>query len=122
MSSTLTIRNLDDALKARLRLQAAQHGHSMEQEVREILGRALQPAADAGLAQRIRARFAGLDADALPIPARRPVRLPDFPDGSDDTPGRVTALAVHAPAAPPYTPKPEATGGTAKPSTPRRRR
>jgi plasmid stability protein len=115
MSNTLTIRNLDDGLKARLRLQAAQHGHSMEQEVREILGRALQPAADAGLAQRIQARFAGLNADALPIPARRPARKPDVPD--------VMASAMHEPAAPAYrsTPAAGAPTGT-KPSTARRRR
>lgn len=33
----LTIRNIDDALKARLRLCAARHGRSMEEEVRQIL-------------------------------------------------------------------------------------
>lgn len=115
MSNTLTIRNLDDGLKARLRLQAAQHGHSMEQEVREILGRALQPAADAGLAQRIQARFAGLDADALPIPARRPARLPDVPDAM--------ASAMHEPAAPAYRANSGASATTgARPSAPRRRR
>lgn len=115
MSNTLTIRNLDDGLKARLRLQAAQHGHSMEQEARDILGRALQPAADAGLAQRIQARFAGLDADALPIPARRPARLPDGPGAM--------ASATHEPAAPAYraTAVSSASAGT-KPSTSRRRR
>jgi phosphopantothenoylcysteine decarboxylase/phosphopantothenate--cysteine ligase len=35
--ATLTIRNLDEATKARLRLQAAAHGVSMEEEVRRIL-------------------------------------------------------------------------------------
>ena len=35
--AAITIRNLDDEIKIRLRLQAAQHGCSMEQEVREIL-------------------------------------------------------------------------------------
>lgn len=121
MSNTLTIRNLDDALKARLRLQAAQHGHSMEQEVREILGRALQPAADAGLAQRIRARFAGLDVDDLPIPARRPARLPDALAQSDAAPCLAGAAAVHAPAPPPYQAKTAVTAA-AKPATPQRRR
>jgi antitoxin FitA len=37
--ATLAIRNLDAALKERLRIRAAQHGHSMEAEVREILHR-----------------------------------------------------------------------------------
>ena len=38
--STLTVRNIDDDLKQRLRLEAARHGHSMEEEVRRILRRA----------------------------------------------------------------------------------
>lgn len=39
--SSITIRNLDEDLKARLRLRAARHGLSMEQEVRNILQRTL---------------------------------------------------------------------------------
>ena len=35
--ATLTIRNLDAAMKERLRVRAAQHGHSMEAELRHIL-------------------------------------------------------------------------------------
>ena len=38
---SLTIRNLDDSVKARLRVQAAQHGRSMEEEARTILSAAL---------------------------------------------------------------------------------
>lgn len=37
MSTTLTIRNLDEALKQKLRLRAASHQRSMEAEAREIL-------------------------------------------------------------------------------------
>jgi antitoxin FitA len=37
----LTIRNVDVRLKEKLRLRAAQHGHSMEAELREILRRAV---------------------------------------------------------------------------------
>lgn len=53
--ATLTIRRISDALKARLRVQAAEHGVSMEEEVRRILhdslaakeiGRHGSPAAD----------------------------------------------------------------------------
>ena len=40
--ATMTIRNLDDELKARLRLRAARHGQSMEEEARSILRSALQ--------------------------------------------------------------------------------
>ena len=35
--SSITIRNLDDKLKASLRLRVARHGLPMEQEVRSIL-------------------------------------------------------------------------------------
>ena len=41
MGSTLTIRNLDDAVKQRLRVRAAQHQRSMEAEAREILAAAV---------------------------------------------------------------------------------
>jgi hypothetical protein len=34
--TSITIRNLDDKLKSRLRLQAAGHGRSMEEEVRSL--------------------------------------------------------------------------------------
>ncbi len=35
--AAITIRNIDDEVKNKMRLQAAQHGCSMEHEVREIL-------------------------------------------------------------------------------------
>lgn len=80
--STLTIRNLDEELKALLRVRAARNGCSMEQEVREILRRAVRPApADSNFAKRIRERFAGLSVEALPIPKRRPIRAPSPPKG-----------------------------------------
>jgi plasmid stability protein len=81
--AAITIRNIDDELKTRLRLQAAQHGCSMEQEVRHILQNAV--AADQpqtlNFAQMVSKRFKGLNADDLPIPDRMPVRTP--PDFSD---------------------------------------
>ena len=65
--ASITIRNLDDNIKAKLRIQAAQHGLSMEQEAREILRTSLdKPANSEGtFLQRIRARFAGYDLDAV---------------------------------------------------------
>lgn len=39
--ASITIRNLDDAIKTRLRIQAVEHGRSMEEEAREILKQAL---------------------------------------------------------------------------------
>ncbi len=74
--ASLTIRNFDDELKTLLRLQAAQHGCSMEQEARDILRRALQAqASSVGFAQKVHRRFAALDVDALPIPQRRAARV-----------------------------------------------
>lgn len=75
---TLTIRNLDDLLKSRLRLRAAARNRSMEEEARQILRAVLQeplaPAQDLGT--RIRARFAAFGDVELPIEPRQPVRQP----------------------------------------------
>ena len=76
--SSITIRNLDDKLKASLRLRAARHGLSMEQEVRNILQTTLaadaSPAHGVEFALRINQRFKGLGADALALPERLPAR------------------------------------------------
>ena len=73
---TLTIRNLEDPLKRRLRLRAAARNRSMEEEARQILRAALQEptVAASDLGARIRARFAGLGDVQLPIEVREPVR------------------------------------------------
>lgn len=68
--ATLTIRGLDPVTHARLRVEAARHGRSMEAEVRAILQEQLSPAADErGLGSRIRARFEGLGGE-LNLPER----------------------------------------------------
>jgi len=78
--SSITIRNLDPAVKERLRVRAAQHGHSMEAEARRILQITLKepdrpPARN--LYGRIRARFEPLGgADDLELPPRLPDRGP----------------------------------------------
>jgi plasmid stability protein len=46
--ASITIRNLDEDLKRRLRIRAAEHGRSMEDEVREILRGSLAPADKSG--------------------------------------------------------------------------
>lgn len=81
--SALTIRNLDDSLKTRLRLRAAARNRSMEEEVRQILRAALAEPVPAvtDLGSRIRARFAGLRGVELALDEREPVRPP--PDLSD---------------------------------------
>lgn len=40
----LTVRNIPDQVHRALRMRAAQHGHSMEAEVREILESTVSPA------------------------------------------------------------------------------
>ncbi len=69
--STLTIRNVDPAIKDKLRLVAAAHGRSMEEEVRSILRKVLtQPMATDGLGSRIHARFSALGGVVLDLPER----------------------------------------------------
>ena len=74
--ASMTIRNLDDDIKQRLRVQAAEHGHSMEEEARAILRAALEPASPINLTRAIRARFAPLGGVELDIPPREPMRDP----------------------------------------------
>ena len=80
--AAITIRNIDDEVKNKLRLQAAQHGCSMEHEAREILSRAVLPKRNQpAFAQRIQKHFAALELDALPIPERQMVRPPPSMEG-----------------------------------------
>ena len=70
--ATLTIRGLDDDLKAALRLRAAQHGRSMESEVREILRTVLveRSSSGPGMAARISRRFADVGGADVELPNR----------------------------------------------------
>ena len=69
--TTLTVRNIEPAIKDKLRRAAAAHGHSMEEEVRIILRNALaQSMAQNGLGSRIHARFAALGGVELELPER----------------------------------------------------
>ena len=75
--ASMTIRNLDDDIKQRLRVQAAEHGRSMEEEAREILRSALtEPAPPTNLARAIRSRFETFGGVELDIPPRKPMREP----------------------------------------------
>ena len=75
--ASLTIRNLDDSLKRRLRVRAARHGRSMEAEARHILAKSLFDEQEAGgLVASIRKRFAETPGDGLSIPVRQNVRNP----------------------------------------------
>ncbi|MEZ5650860.1 MAG: plasmid stabilization protein [Burkholderiaceae bacterium] len=76
--ATMTIRYLDENLKARLRLRAARNGRSMEEEVRSILFLALEAETLTGkmLVEDIRALVKPIGGVDLDLPAREPVREP----------------------------------------------
>ena len=73
----ITIRNLDDEVKARLRVRAAENHRSMEEEARQILRAAVgRPAAPANLGEAIHRRFAALGGVELDLPPREEMPEP----------------------------------------------
>ena len=76
--ASITVRNLDEGLKRRLRVRAAENGRSMEQEARDILRAALdEEAAPAkGLGTALHELFKPFGNVELEIPAREPMREP----------------------------------------------
>lgn len=75
--ASITIRNLDDGLKQRLRLRAAEHGRSIEEEVREILRLVVgEPVPPTNLATAIHSRIVAFGGADLDIPPRAAMREP----------------------------------------------
>jgi len=76
--ASITIRNLEEGLKRRLRIRAAEHGCSMEEEARSILRTVLgQKATSAkNLGTTIHKLFKPFGSVALDIPPREPMREP----------------------------------------------
>lgn len=73
--ASITIRNLEDDIKQRLRVRAAEHGRSMEEEARDILRRVVgEGAPPRNLAAAIRARVAPSGGIDLDLPGRQPMR------------------------------------------------
>jgi antitoxin FitA len=72
----LTIRRLDEKTKTRLRVRAAHHGRSMEEEAREILRSALTASSPArgNLAEAIHRRLARLGGLEFELPRRDAMR------------------------------------------------
>ncbi|MGA8876643.1 MAG: hypothetical protein WB555_14000, partial [Candidatus Korobacteraceae bacterium] len=68
-TASLVIRKLDDRIKSRLRVRAAQHGRSMEEEAREILRSALSQskAPQENITEAIRRSFAPFGGVELPV-------------------------------------------------------
>jgi len=79
--ASITIRNLDERTKRRLRIQAAHHNCSMEEEARNILSASLAEEATEprNLAEAIRQRFEPLGGVELQLPPREPMREPPTP-------------------------------------------
>ena len=81
--TNLIIHNLDDAIAQSLRLQAQQHGKTMEEEVQQILRSALaMPTSPAyGLGSKIAQRFAAVGGvELVPNPRSMPRHHLDLGD------------------------------------------
>lgn len=81
--AAISVRDLDEDVAARLKVQAARHGRSMEAEVRAILTESLAGGGDdrPNLGQAIRQRFAELGGVELDVPDRRDMPRPaDLPE------------------------------------------
>jgi antitoxin FitA len=76
--ASMTIRDIDEKLKAKLRIQAARNGRSMEDEARDILRTALsiEPSRTKGLVDAIRARIEPFGGVELEIAPREAIREP----------------------------------------------
>ncbi len=69
--AALSIRGLDDQVRDRLRKRAAEHGRSMEAEIRSILTAAVgEPDDRGGLGQAILSNFGALGGVELDLPSR----------------------------------------------------
>ena len=78
--AALSIRNLDDRVRDRLRIRAASHGRSMESEIRAILVEAVSEANEStGLFSTLLDRFSDVGGVELELPERStPVRAADL--------------------------------------------
>jgi len=70
-AADISIRNLDDGVRERLRILAAQHGRSMEAEIRAILEHAVQARQGESLVERLITAARSAGGVALEIPPRR---------------------------------------------------
>jgi plasmid stability protein len=69
--SILTMTNLEPDLTAKLRLAAASHGRTIEEEARSILHEHFKESAPSGgMGARMRARFAAIGGIELELPSR----------------------------------------------------
>jgi plasmid stability protein len=80
--AAVSIRDLDDSVKEKLRVRAAWHGRSMEAEMRAILTDAVaDDSARTGLFDALADRFARIGGVDLDLPARAtPPRAATLPE------------------------------------------
>jgi len=78
--ANITIRNLEETTKRKLKIRAAMNGRSMEHEAREILKSALaqSPKRQSNLAERVREIFGPLGGVELERIPREPIRDPEW--------------------------------------------
>lgn len=82
--ASITIRNLEESTKRKLKVRAARNGRSMEQEAREILKSAINEKSaqkmrtGADLVRAIRKRFEPLGGVELEPYPREPMEDPDW--------------------------------------------
>lgn len=77
--ANITIRNLDDDVTTRLRALATGNGHTLEEEVRQILLRAVGRKPNSqDLTAIIRSHFGPTNGVDLELPPREPAREPPF--------------------------------------------
>ena len=76
--ASITIPNLEESLKSQLRIQAAMHGRSIEDEARDILRSSLdqEPEEPKNLGTAINALFKPFGGFDLPDVPREPMRAP----------------------------------------------
>ena len=76
--ASITIRNLDNDVKTRLRVRAASNGRSMEEEVRRILAEAVErnTAPAQGLGTALHELFKPFGGVELALPPCEPMREP----------------------------------------------
>jgi antitoxin FitA len=80
--ASITIRNLDESLKIRLKARATEHGCSMEEEARRVLRESLdrqRPETLGDIARELFGPKNGVELEPHP-----PVTPPDPPDFSDE--------------------------------------
>ncbi|ADC62124.1 FitA-like ribbon-helix-helix domain-containing protein [Allochromatium vinosum] len=78
--AALTIRNLDESIKSAIRVRAAQHGISMEEEARRLLREAVsRSSSPVPMGQCLLARFGETATEDFSVPERhRPRVAPEW--------------------------------------------